>query len=193
MVVLFSEIIWFTENIHQVYIRDQSFEADQFFAFGRPCPVSCNQETEKSIHPRCYDKKDGANVEVRCNKRHHWLHKKTIADVLEALVGAFIVDSGFKAATAFLNWVGVHVDFSPSQIDNICSASETFLPLADQMDVNALENLLRYKFSHKGLLIQAFVHPSFNNHSGGCYQVHSHSLQCKNNNVIIFEMSYLKF
>ncbi|KAL0427693.1 UNVERIFIED_CONTAM: Dicer-like protein 4 [Sesamum latifolium] len=107
-----------TRNNLQVYIRDQSFEADQFFAFGRSCSLSCNKETEKTIHPRSYDKKNSANAEI----------------------------------------------------DNICSASKAFLPLADQMDVNALENLLGYKFAHKGLLIQAFVHPSFNNHLGGCYQ-----------------------
>ncbi|KAL0283342.1 UNVERIFIED_CONTAM: Dicer-like protein 4 [Sesamum angustifolium] len=153
-----------------VYVRDQSFEADQFFAFGRSCSLSCHKEIEKTIHPRSYDKKNSANAEVRCNKCHHWLHNKTVADVVEALVGAFIVDSGFKAATAFLNWLGIEVDFTHSQIDNICSASKAFLPLADQMDVNALENLLGYKFAHKGLLIQAFVHPSFNNHLGGCYQ-----------------------
>ncbi|XP_020549658.1 dicer-like protein 4 isoform X2 [Sesamum indicum] len=159
-----------TRNNLQVYIRDQSFEADQFFAFGRSCSISCNKETEKTIHPRSYDKKNSANAEVRCNKCHHWLHNKTVADVVEALVGAFIVDSGFKAATAFLNWLGIEVDFMRSEIDNICSASKAFLPLADQMDVNALEDLLGYKFAHKGLLIQAFVHPSFNNHLGGCYQ-----------------------
>ncbi|KAK4381566.1 Dicer-like protein 4 [Sesamum angolense] len=159
-----------TRNNLQVYIRDQSFVADQFFAFGRSCSLSCNKETEKAIHPRSYDKKNSANAEVRCNKCHHWLHNKTVADVVEALVGAFIVDSGFKAATAFLNWLGIEVDFTPLQIDNICSSSKAFLPLVDQMYVNALENLLGYKFAHKGLLIQAFVHPSFNNHLGGCYQ-----------------------
>ncbi|KAL0307821.1 UNVERIFIED_CONTAM: Dicer-like protein 4 [Sesamum calycinum] len=107
-----------TRNNLQVYVRDQSFEADQFFAFGRSCSLSCHKEIEKTIHPRSYDKKNSANAEI----------------------------------------------------DNICSASKAFLPLADQMDVNALENLLGYKFAHKGLLIQAFVHPSFNNHLGGCYQ-----------------------
>ncbi|KAK4391355.1 Dicer-like protein 4 [Sesamum angolense] len=159
-----------TRNNLQVYVRDQSFEADQFFAFGRSCSLSCHKEIEKTIHPRSYDKKNSANAEVRCNKCHHWLYNKTVADVVEALVGAFIVDSGFKAATAFLNWLGIEVHFTHSQIDNICSASKAFLPLADQMDVNALENILGYKFAHKGLLIQAFVHPSFNNHLGGCYQ-----------------------
>ncbi|PIN16599.1 Ribonuclease [Handroanthus impetiginosus] len=153
----------------QVYIRDQSFEANQFFAFGRCCPLSCNKENEESIHPQC-GKKNGANPEVRCNRCHHWLHNKTIADVVEALVGAFIVDSGFKAAAAFLNWVGIKVDFTESQVDNICNASKAFLPLSDQTDVNALEKSLGYEFANKGLLIQAFVHPSFNNHLGGCYQ-----------------------
>ncbi|KAL3824589.1 hypothetical protein ACJIZ3_020618 [Penstemon smallii] len=159
-----------TRNNLQVYIRDQSFEADQLFAFGRPCLLSCTKDNEKITHPWFNDKKDGANVDIRCNKCHHWLHKKTIADVVEALIGAFIVDSGFKAATAFLNWLGIQIELNPSQIDNICSASKTFLPLADQIDVNALERILNYNFVHKGLLIQAFIHPSFNNHLGGCYQ-----------------------
>ncbi|KZV28379.1 dicer-like protein 4 [Dorcoceras hygrometricum] len=159
-----------TRSNLQVYIRDQSFEPNQFFTLGRPCPITCKKETEKIIHFRISDKVNGANAEVRCNKGHHWLHKKVIADVVEALIGAFIVDSGFKAATAFLSWVGIQVDFSPSQIQNICSASAAFLSLADQIDVNTLENLLGYKFCQKGLLIQAFIHPSFNNDLGGCYQ-----------------------
>ncbi|KAL0297819.1 UNVERIFIED_CONTAM: Dicer-like protein 4 [Sesamum calycinum] len=78
-------------------------------------------------------------------KNYTWSKLKAMVDknVVEALVGACIIDSGFKAATAFLNWLGM--DFTRSQIDNIsallCSASKAFLPLADQMDVNALENL----------------------------------------------------
>ncbi|KAL3623963.1 endoribonuclease Dicer [Castilleja foliolosa] len=159
-----------TRNNLQVYIRDQSFEANQFFAFGRRCPLRCENGNEENIHYRCDGKKNGANPDVRCTKCHHMLYNKTIADVLEALIGAFIVDSGFKAATAFLNWIGMKVDIAFSQIDNICSASNAFLPLSDKIDVDALENLLGYKFANKGLLIQAFVHPSFNNHLGGCYQ-----------------------
>nr|AIE15766.1 Dicer-like protein 4a [Salvia miltiorrhiza] len=154
----------------QVYIRDQSFEPDKFYAFGRPCPINCTKETQENIHSQDYCKNNDRNSGVRCNRCHHWLYNKTIADALEALTGAFIVDSGFKSATAFLNWIGVEVDFTLPKIDNICSASESFLPLSSRMDVEALENLVGYKFSHKGLLIQAFVHPSFNNLLGGCYQ-----------------------
>ncbi|CAK9179473.1 unnamed protein product [Ilex paraguariensis] len=155
----------------QVYIRDQSFEPREFFTLGRTCPVICTKETEMSIHsPHELSVTNGAKAEVRCNKCHHWLHKKTIADVVEALVGAFIVDSGFKAATAFLKWIGIQVDFNASQVSKICAASTNFIPLASQMDIAALENSLGYAFSHKGLLIQAFVHPSYNSLSGGCYQ-----------------------
>ena len=111
------------------------------------------------------------NTEVRCSKCHHWLYKKTIADVVEALIGAFLVDSGFGGATAFLKWIGIQIDFEESQLLNIFNESKNFLPLANQINITALENLLGYKFRHKGLLIQAFVHPSYNNHLGGCYQV----------------------
>lgn len=153
----------------QIYIRDQTLEPRKFFAFGRPCPLTCNEETEKSIHPQCSVKKNGSKFDVRCSKSHHWLHKKTIADVVESLTGAFIVDSGFKAATAFLYWMGIQVDFDPSKTDIICSMSRAFSPLANLMDVGTAEKVLGHEFAHKGLLIQAFVHPSFNNF-GGCYQ-----------------------
>ncbi|RVX05098.1 Dicer-like protein 4 [Vitis vinifera] len=96
-----------------VYIRDQSFDPGQFFALGHRCPRICEKETEMAIHSRCGKT---PTTEVRCSKCHHWLHKKTIADVVEALVGAFIVDSGFKAATVFLKWIGIQVDFEAFQV-----------------------------------------------------------------------------
>ncbi|XP_030456382.2 dicer-like protein 4 isoform X1 [Syzygium oleosum] len=156
----------------QVYIRDQPFEASQFFALGRPCPNICNKESEGMIHSH---HQNGAAhqskaCEVRCSKGHHWLQKKTIADVIEALVGAFIVDSGFKAATAFLRWIGLEVDFDASQVISACIASTRYLTLADCVDIDSLENYLGYKFHHRGLLLQAFIHPSYNKHGGGCYQ-----------------------
>lgn len=157
----------------KVYIRDQQFEPREFFALGRPCPIVCNEEMEESIHSQHL----GSTVnqtnasEVRCSKGHHWLYKKTVADVVEALVGAFIVDSGFRATTAFLRWIGIQVNFEASQVIDVCRASAKYIPLAAHIDIGALENSLGYQFLHKGLLVQAFIHPSFNKHGGGCYQV----------------------
>ncbi|XP_042491944.1 endoribonuclease Dicer homolog 4 [Macadamia integrifolia] len=163
-----------TSSNLQVYIRDQPFEPCRFFTFGRPCPIVCDKDTQAIIH--CQQKSgsvatDGADVsDVMCNRCHHWLYKKTIADVVEALIGAFLVDSGFKAAIAFLRWIGIEVDFEVSQVSKICMASQGYMSLADSVDIAALENLLGYQFLHKGLLLQAFVHPSFNHPFGGCYQ-----------------------
>ncbi|WJZ98263.1 hypothetical protein VitviT2T_016802 [Vitis vinifera] len=151
----------------QVYIRDQSFDPGQFFALGHRCPRICEKETEMAIHSRCGKT---PTTEVRCSKCHHWLHKKTIADVVEALVGAFIVDSGFKAATVFLKWIGIQVDFEAFQVINACISSTSYMQLASSTDVPALEKLLGHEFLHKGLLLQAIVHPSYNKHGGGCYQ-----------------------
>ncbi|XP_022729085.1 dicer-like protein 4 isoform X2 [Durio zibethinus] len=159
-----------TRSNLQVYIRDQPFDPCQFFALGHPCPLICTKETEETIHSQYSYQVDHANSEVRCSRNHHWLHRKTIADVVEALVGAFIVDSGFQAATAFLRWIGIHMDFQGSQVNNVCAASKRFMPLCSKVDTGALENLLGYQFLHKGLLLQAFVHPSHNTHGGGCYQ-----------------------
>ncbi|KAJ1385905.1 Ribonuclease III domain [Sesbania bispinosa] len=155
----------------QVYICDQAFDPLQFYALGRPCPRVCSKETEESIH-FCLisDKEQGRATEIRCNKNHHWLHRKTISDVVEALIGAFIVDSGFKAAIAFLKWLGIEVDFEASQVVNICRGSASYFPLSADVDIPSLERKLGHHFVHKGLLLQAFVHPSYGKHGGGCYQ-----------------------
>ncbi|XP_043699597.1 endoribonuclease Dicer homolog 4-like isoform X2 [Telopea speciosissima] len=155
----------------QVYIRDQPFEPCRFFAVGRPCPIICDMDTEEIIH--CQPKIESVAadaIDVRCNRCHHWLYKKTIADVVEALIGAFLVDSGFKAAISFLRWIGIEVDFEDSQVSKICMASQDYMLLDDSVDISALENFLGYQFLHKGLLVQAFVHPSYKHPLGGCYQ-----------------------
>ncbi|KAI3796093.1 hypothetical protein L1987_38757 [Smallanthus sonchifolius] len=159
-----------SNNLH-VYIRDQPFEPSHFYSFGRRCSVICTDSTQDQIHSSHESNlKTGAYTEVRCNKGHHWLQKKTVADIVEALVGAFLVDSGFKGAIAFLKWIGIPVDFKHSHVADICASSRIFTNLSGLIDISALENLLGYRFHHKGLLLQALLHPSYHNSYGGCYQ-----------------------
>jgi endoribonuclease Dicer len=99
------------------------------------------------------------------------LHRKTIADVVESLVGAFLVEGGFKAAFAFLHWVGIDVDFEDSSFYRVLDGSSINLSLMNHTNVAELEELIDYNFKFKGLILEAFVHPSFSKHSGGCYQV----------------------
>uniref|UniRef100_A0A0E0KSN5 Dicer-like protein 4 n=1 Tax=Oryza punctata TaxID=4537 RepID=A0A0E0KSN5_ORYPU len=154
----------------QVYIRDQQFEPIQFFAPGRPCKVVCNTDVEVSLHQMDIHPDNRENCNLRCTRSHHWLHKKVIADVVESLIGAFLVEGGFKAAFAFLHWIGIDVDFNSSALYRVLDASSINLSLMGYTDIAGLEELIGYKFKHKGLLLQAFVHPSFSQHSGGCYQ-----------------------
>lgn len=157
-----------------MYIRDELFNPKNFFALGRPCTVVCNVDTQPIIHNQ---QGNGTSVDgtestfVKCTRSHRWLHRKTIADIVEALVGAFLVESGFEAAIAFLRWVGIQVDFEVSDLSRVLKESRSNLSLRENIDIDALEKLMGYRFEHKGLLLQAFVHPSYNKHSGGCYQV----------------------
>lgn len=160
------------KNKLQGYIRDHEFDPSQFFALGRPCSVICTEQTESIIHSVSEVNLKNAfdHHQVRCNKNHQWLTKKTIADVVEALVGAFIVDSGFKAAIAFLRWFGIHIEFEVSQVCHAWTASSRFMSLADRISIPDIEGILGHRFHHRGLILQAFVHPSFNRNGGGCYQ-----------------------
>ncbi|KAK4759794.1 hypothetical protein SAY87_022925 [Trapa incisa] len=152
----------------QGYIRDQPFEPSLFFALGRPCPNICNDETKKGLH-FSHQGNEKAKT-IRCSRGHIWLHKKTIVDVVEALVGAFLLDSGFKAASAFLKWVGIEVDFDASYVHYACISSSQFMPLAELLDVSSLEDHVGYKFHYRGLLLQAFLHSSYSRIAGVCYQ-----------------------
>lgn len=154
----------------QVYIRDQPFEPSQFYLLGRPCPRICNEETRKDIHSHDDATNNAKASETKCSKGHHWLQKKTISDVVEALVGAFLVDSGFKAAIAFLKWIGIQIEFEASLVTDALMASNAYILLADSINISALQNSLGHQFLHKGLLLQALVHPSYHKHGGGCYQ-----------------------
>ncbi|KAJ6794191.1 endoribonuclease Dicer-like protein 4-like isoform X1 [Iris pallida] len=161
------------KNNLQVYIRDELFHPSNFFALGRPCKVVCDVNTESIIHGQrgtdnTVDGTDASNV--KCTKSHRWLHRKTIADVVEALVGVFLVEGGFRAAIAFLQWIGIQVGFEVSNVYKFLDESKSNLSLSKSIDLDGLEKLLDYRFMHKGLLIQAFIHPSYNKHSGGCYQ-----------------------
>lgn len=103
--------------------------------------------------------------------------EKVMADVVEALVGAFFIDKGFSAASwffaeqLFAHSTGIFVDCwnDPSQdyaeelavgtfrlIFSNFQELEHLLPLFE-----GIEKLLNVKFRSKKLLMQAFTHPTY--------------------------------
>ncbi|KAL9249577.1 Endoribonuclease Dicer homolog 4-like protein [Drosera capensis] len=119
-------------KLDTVYIRDREFNPQQFCALGRPCSVISTNEMESSNYTlpdsRLLNGTHGSKL--KGNKYQHWLQRKTIADVVEALIGAYLVDGGFKSAISFLQWIGIRTDFETSQVIRACALSASFMRVA---------------------------------------------------------------
>lgn len=84
------------------------------------------------------------------------LKRKIVADVVEALIGAFLSAGGERAALLFMDWVGIKVSF------NIIPNERNFIVCSDNLiHVNYLESLLKYSFRDKSLLVEALTHGSY--------------------------------
>ncbi|KAJ4773845.1 Endoribonuclease Dicer [Rhynchospora pubera] len=97
------------------------------------------------------------------------LSSKTLADVVEALIGVYYVAGGKEAANHFMNWVGIHVDLdlndiSPNKPYNIPEV------VMKSIDFNTLEGALSIKFNNRGLLVEAITHASRPSSGVSCYQ-----------------------
>ncbi|XP_018499676.2 endoribonuclease Dicer homolog 2 [Pyrus x bretschneideri] len=82
---------------------------------------------------------------------------KTVADVVEALIGAFLSTGGELDAIYFMNWVGIKVDLDHIQYERHLQV-QSEIPV----DVGHLESLLgNYKFQDPSLLMEALSHGSY--------------------------------
>ncbi|CAL4972547.1 unnamed protein product [Urochloa decumbens] len=159
----------------QGYIRDAAFDPRRWLAPGQlsiwPCPCECPVNSEvvtEDIH-RIDDK--SIVIGKACDKGHRWICSKTISDCVEALIGAYYLGGGLRAAFSVLKWLRIEIETEEDLIAKaMLSASvQNYLPKVDVVDL--LEAKLGYAFSVKGLVIEALTHPS-QQESGAtyCYQ-----------------------
>ncbi|XP_006645199.1 endoribonuclease Dicer homolog 3a isoform X3 [Oryza brachyantha] len=148
----------------QGYIRDAAFDPRRWLAPGqlsiRPSPCECPVKSEavtQDIH--IIDDKTVV-LGKACDKGHRWMCSKTIPDCVEAIIGAYYVGGGLRAAMAVLKWLGVESEIEEHLIVQamLSSSVHTYLPKDDVFEM--LEAKLGYCFSVKGLLIEALTHPS---------------------------------
>ena len=107
-----------------------------------------------------------------CDKGHRWMVSKTIADCVEALIGAYYVGGGLIAAIHVMKWLGVDAELDPSLVVEAISIASlrTYVPIHNEIE--ALESKLGFVFSTKGLLQEAITHATDHESSlGYCYQV----------------------
>ncbi|KAL6982180.1 Dicer-like protein 1 [Sarracenia purpurea var. burkii] len=98
------------------------------------------------------------------------LSSKTLADVVEALIGVYYVEGGKNAANHLMKWIGIEVDFDPKEI--MCTIRPSNVPESILRSVNfdALEGALNIKFEDRGLLVEAITHASRPSSGVSCYQ-----------------------
>jgi len=84
------------------------------------------------------------------------LKRKVVADIVEALIDAFLSAGGEMAALLFMDWVGIKVNI------NITLYERQFNACSDNLvNVSYLESLLKYSFRDRSLLVEAMTHGSY--------------------------------
>ncbi|XP_022864745.1 endoribonuclease Dicer homolog 2-like [Olea europaea var. sylvestris] len=84
------------------------------------------------------------------------LKSKVIADVVEALIGAFLSTGGESAALSFMAWLGINVD-------TVGVPYTRPFPVNPEVYVNVryVESLLNYRFRDASYLVEALTHGSY--------------------------------
>uniref|UniRef100_A0A915DAQ4 Uncharacterized protein n=1 Tax=Ditylenchus dipsaci TaxID=166011 RepID=A0A915DAQ4_9BILA len=111
-----------------------------------------------------------------------YVSDKSIADCVEALIGAHLVALGPRAALKFMSWLGVKVltetppffqpllRFIDTEAEPDRSQRQLY-KLYIQFKLDQVEEAIDYRFGNKAYLLQAFTHASYyKNQITGCYQ-----------------------
>jgi endoribonuclease Dicer len=148
----------------QGYIVDDLFDVSKWTAPGLCC---------KSIVPCSCDPGDPNTLQmgIVCDNGHRWIHSKTIADVVEALIGAFLVGGGENAALEFMLWMNMEVGIEDKSVEIASRRSFNYPSLLDS-NLDELESYLNYHFVNRCLLVEALTHASITEAEGRSYQVH---------------------
>ncbi|KAF6137646.1 hypothetical protein GIB67_030538 [Kingdonia uniflora] len=98
------------------------------------------------------------------------LSSKTLADVVEALIGVYYVEGGENAARHLLKWIGIQVEFDPKAIEGMKKRRDVPESVLRSVNFDALEGALKVKFKDMGLLVEAITHASRPSSGVSCYQ-----------------------
>jgi len=96
--------------------------------------------------------------------------QKAFADMIEALIGAFLISTDYGTTIRFMHWLGLgtipddiktptilYSDLSESMPAVMQNINQFFL----NRRLNEVEKTLNYTFKNKAYLISAFTHPSY--------------------------------
>ncbi|XP_011084676.1 endoribonuclease Dicer homolog 2 isoform X1 [Sesamum indicum] len=135
------------------FIRNEPFDAKTWIIPGSNCANHILKE-ELLSSTKVYI---GGSMKIK---------SKTVADVIEALIGAFLSAGGEVAALSFMTWLGISVDFV-----NVPYTRNVAVNPELHVNVPHLQSLLNYSFRDVSLLVEALTHGSYMlPEIPGCYQ-----------------------
>ncbi|KAF5745855.1 endoribonuclease Dicer 2-like [Tripterygium wilfordii] len=126
------------------FIRNESFEPKKWMI---PGDKSESVTLEEDILSN--------NIKIFSTGRRS-IKSKTVADVVEALIGAYLSTNGEIAALLFMDWIGIKADFI-----NVPCDRPLILNPERMVNVHCLESLLNYSFNDRSLLVEALTHGSY--------------------------------
>ncbi|PNY11877.1 endoribonuclease dicer 2-like protein, partial [Trifolium pratense] len=157
------------ENLHEGLL---SVKREKIISNASLCKLGCGSGLTGFIRTESFDHKNwiipgakprGFKLEVISNKGAQVytrgtrkLKRKVVADVVEALIGAFLSAGGEMSALMFMDWVGIKVNFNFSPYERQWNA----IP-ENVLNVAFLQSILNYSFKDRSLLVEAMTHASY--------------------------------
>lgn len=95
-------------------------------------------------------------------------NRKVYADILEAIIGMYMLERGLEGASDFIYGIGILTRESFSLSESMKSHNKVL----EIHEISAVEHKLGHTFKNKGLLEKAIIHPSSHNNIFGssCFQ-----------------------
>ncbi|KAL4302013.1 hypothetical protein GQ457_10G025390 [Hibiscus cannabinus] len=160
-----------------------SVRKDKIISNAALCSLGCDKKLPGFIRDEPFDHKNWMipgcssgtytlNEQTLCNSRKVYVSGrrkvkcKKVADVVEALIGAYLSTGGEAAALLFMNWLGITIDFAYIPYER-----QFKVQAENYVNVQYLESLLNYSFQDSTLLVEALTHGSYMlPQIPGCYQ-----------------------
>ncbi|KAK6148498.1 hypothetical protein DH2020_019410 [Rehmannia glutinosa] len=164
----FAPSRWAAPGVLPVFDEDTKEEESTLF----DQEIDSNESVRRKIHDSDeYEEYEMEDGELESDSSsYRVLSGKTLADVVEALIGVYYVEGGKYAANHLMKWIGIDIEFDLKEINY--SIRPTTVPdsILRSVDFGALEGSLNINFNDKGLLIEAITHASRPSSGVSCYQ-----------------------
>lgn len=162
----FAPSRWAAPGVLPVFDEDTKEAELSFFDQGVD-----SDESFRRKHDDEYEEDEMEEGELESDSSsYRVLSGKTLADVVEALIGVYYVEGGKNAANHLMRWIGIEIDFDLKEINYSIRPNTVPDNILRTVDFDVLEKSLNIKFNDRGLLVEAITHASRPSSGVSCYQ-----------------------